>query len=324
MCGPHCLPDSTPKQGSRGTNKALVANNKPVVAIASKTIEKEHRTVPSSVASSEDEQKYLHKKFKRLASTLLAPDEPGENAEASPVAHSVETSETLRGLAESFLNLSNGFNLPVQNIARAKCDNDSAVSSCVKSAPVEEPPRTTVECGQAVAVSWRGEESASESVLKVVSPVVQSDLAGDSELRDRVTECIERLSSDGEHGEGLSESSAIGALHRQQNNSSNHSGRNVCHFCNLNCIKPSVLEKHIRSHTNERPYPCVPCGFSFKTKSNLYKHCRSRAHQVRAQGLGIGPTGQGGPEDEISGGSDQELSSSASGSEEVRTGSLKI
>lgn len=51
-------------------------------------------------------------------------------------------------------------------------------------------------------------------------------------------------------------------------------GRYVCPFCQLNCAKPSVLQKHIRAHTNERPYPCVPCGFAFKTRSNLYKHRR--------------------------------------------------
>lgn len=51
-------------------------------------------------------------------------------------------------------------------------------------------------------------------------------------------------------------------------------GRYVCPYCQLNCTKPSVLQKHIRAHTNERPYPCVPCGFAFKTRSNLYKHCR--------------------------------------------------
>lgn len=51
-------------------------------------------------------------------------------------------------------------------------------------------------------------------------------------------------------------------------------GRYICPYCQLNCAKPSVLQKHIRAHTNERPYPCTPCGFAFKTKSNLYKHCR--------------------------------------------------
>lgn len=49
-------------------------------------------------------------------------------------------------------------------------------------------------------------------------------------------------------------------------------GKYICPYCSRACAKPSVLKKHIRSHTGERPYPCIPCGFSFKTKSNLYKH----------------------------------------------------
>lgn len=58
----------------------------------------------------------------------------------------------------------------------------------------------------------------------------------------------------------------------------------VCSYCKLSCAKPSVLQKHIRAHTNERPYPCIPCGFAFKTKSNLYKHCRSRSHSLKLEG----------------------------------------
>lgn len=61
-------------------------------------------------------------------------------------------------------------------------------------------------------------------------------------------------------------------------------GKYVCNYCNLACSKPSVLQKHIRAHTNERPYPCVSCGFSFKTRSNLYKHRRSRTHANRVLG----------------------------------------
>ena len=54
--------------------------------------------------------------------------------------------------------------------------------------------------------------------------------------------------------------------------------RHMCRFCGRVCAKPSVLQKHIRTHTNERPYPCTTCGLRFKTKSNLYKHRKSRAH----------------------------------------------
>ncbi|XP_059508640.1 zinc finger protein 40-like [Stegostoma tigrinum] len=52
----------------------------------------------------------------------------------------------------------------------------------------------------------------------------------------------------------------------------------VCSHCGRDCLKPSVLEKHIRSHTGERPFPCTTCGFSFKTQSNLYKHKRTQTH----------------------------------------------
>lgn len=57
-------------------------------------------------------------------------------------------------------------------------------------------------------------------------------------------------------------------------NQNNSTGRNICPFCNSTFNKPSVLEKHIRTHTNERPYPCEICNLAFKTKSNYYKHCR--------------------------------------------------
>ncbi|KAJ1189670.1 hypothetical protein NDU88_006414 [Pleurodeles waltl] len=64
-------------------------------------------------------------------------------------------------------------------------------------------------------------------------------------------------------------------------------GKYICPYCSRPCAKPSVLEKHIRSHTGERPYPCSACGFSFKTKSNLYKHRKSHAHRIKA-GLASG------------------------------------
>lgn len=55
-------------------------------------------------------------------------------------------------------------------------------------------------------------------------------------------------------------------------------GKHVCPHCGRDCLKPSVLEKHLRCHTGERPFPCTTCGISFKTQSNLYKHKRTQAH----------------------------------------------
>ncbi|TRY92013.1 hypothetical protein DNTS_034906 [Danionella cerebrum] len=84
-------------------------------------------------------------------------------------------------------------------------------------------------------------------------------------------------------------------------------GKYICMYCGRPCAKPSVLEKHIRSHTGERPYPCIPCGFSFKTKSNLYKHRKSHAHRIKA-GMASSPEGtclEEGTEGESSGSEDE-------------------
>lgn len=57
-----------------------------------------------------------------------------------------------------------------------------------------------------------------------------------------------------------------------------NAGKYLCPHCGRDCLKPSVLEKHIRSHTGERPFPCSTCGIAFKTQSNLYKHRRTQTH----------------------------------------------
>ncbi|XP_040844169.1 zinc finger protein 831 isoform X2 [Ochotona curzoniae] len=57
-----------------------------------------------------------------------------------------------------------------------------------------------------------------------------------------------------------------------------NAGKYLCPHCGRDCLKPSVLEKHIRSHTGERPFPCATCRIAFKTQSNLYKHRRTQTH----------------------------------------------
>lgn len=38
-------------------------------------------------------------------------------------------------------------------------------------------------------------------------------------------------------------------------------GRYVCSECGIRCKKPSMLKKHIRTHTDVRPYTCTHCAF---------------------------------------------------------------
>uniref|UniRef100_A0A7M4FU20 Zinc finger protein 831 n=1 Tax=Crocodylus porosus TaxID=8502 RepID=A0A7M4FU20_CROPO len=64
---------------------------------------------------------------------------------------------------------------------------------------------------------------------------------------------------------------------------SKNAGKYICKHCGRDCLKPSVLEKHIRSHTGERPFPCTTCGIAFKTQSNLYKHRRTQTHVNNAR-----------------------------------------
>uniref|UniRef100_A0A8D2KT73 C2H2-type domain-containing protein n=2 Tax=Varanus komodoensis TaxID=61221 RepID=A0A8D2KT73_VARKO len=62
-----------------------------------------------------------------------------------------------------------------------------------------------------------------------------------------------------------------------------NAGKYLCKHCGRDCLKPSVLEKHMRSHTGERPFPCTTCGTAFKTQSNLYKHRRTQTHVNNAR-----------------------------------------
>nr|XP_057939347.1 transcription factor HIVEP3 [Doryrhamphus excisus]XP_057939348.1 transcription factor HIVEP3 [Doryrhamphus excisus]XP_057939349.1 transcription factor HIVEP3 [Doryrhamphus excisus]XP_057939350.1 transcription factor HIVEP3 [Doryrhamphus excisus] len=82
-------------------------------------------------------------------------------------------------------------------------------------------------------------------------------------------------------------------------------GKYICGECGIRCKKPSMLKKHIRTHTDVRPYICKHCNFAFKTKGNLTKHMKSKAHGKKCQAMGVSEPSTDEPESEETGGREE-------------------
>jgi hypothetical protein len=52
--------------------------------------------------------------------------------------------------------------------------------------------------------------------------------------------------------------------------------RRVCHICGRECPSRHKLQRHLSTHTEERPYNCTICGKAFKWTEYLSKHMKTQ------------------------------------------------
>ncbi|XP_005101567.2 uncharacterized protein LOC101861292 [Aplysia californica] len=55
-----------------------------------------------------------------------------------------------------------------------------------------------------------------------------------------------------------------------------HKSQYECLICNYTSTDKSTLQRHMRTHSGERPYKCKICEYSFTTKANCERHLRQR------------------------------------------------
>lgn len=212
----------------------------------------QEKRLDSNFANNNDHS-YLHKKFKKMASTIsVFPGNPSKGEETRYKDTTLITNGSISAAHPEIEKIKEKQNLDVLDVKKNVQTNFN-----------------------------------NESRLSDVNNIV--NLSGQTSFSDEFSNKTENLEND------FIKDVYSGAT----------GGRYICPYCKLSCAKPSVLQKHIRAHTNERPYPCVPCGFAFKTKSNLYKHRRSRAHALRSQGSDVSVTIN---DEDLSGGSESDTS----------------
>ena len=63
------------------------------------------------------------------------------------------------------------------------------------------------------------------------------------------------------------------------------SKKHFCTLCPKSFVRPAELSRHVRTHTNERPFACPVCKEKFKRndhlKSHLSKHTQKKEHKCQ-------------------------------------------
>lgn len=262
--------DASNNSGDKKTSTATIATNKP----SESAMDAAPSAAPTADTNSWNNARYLHKKFKRLASTtdvdsLVAAESQSLNAAGSS-ASSEAGSER----------------------AQIRTTSLSSSSSSASTSSISPPPATTPSAASAVTNNEQitfaktlanGETHTSPIATNIVKYTgALADISGKLEIKSYNNDTSAQQLDMEQLPQTMLQ--LLESQHSQSGVNSNNStlpstvaantGRYVCPYCNLNCTKPSVLQKHIRAHTNERPYPCDICGIAFKTNSNYYKHCR--------------------------------------------------
>ncbi|KAF2166169.1 hypothetical protein M409DRAFT_36749, partial [Zasmidium cellare ATCC 36951] len=50
----------------------------------------------------------------------------------------------------------------------------------------------------------------------------------------------------------------------------------TCEYCGNTYSKREHYQRHVRTHTRERPYSCDLCSATFSRKDTLHRHARAR------------------------------------------------
>ncbi|XP_054090619.1 pneumococcal serine-rich repeat protein isoform X2 [Zeugodacus cucurbitae] len=286
-------------------------------ATVAKTAETATGAAPATAAEPNtwNNARYLHKKFKRLASTTdvdsLVADNQSVNAAGSSASSEAgsEAAPTRTTSLSSAASTSSISPPPATTpTVMANAQNAAPPAAGYVQSAIGALPLTNghVHAAAAAVVATNEPSNYNNNTNNVKYSVVPPNAESNNNNNESISAAqqleAEQIPQTLSHIYENQQSQQNSGSNSNASTASANSGRYVCPYCNLNCTKPSVLQKHIRAHTNERPYPCDICGIAFKTNSNYYKHCRSRSHAARKRGIAVPISA----DDGLFGGSDQE------------------